>query len=300
MPIIDFQTQLFSERLAQALPPVARKWGKFWSKPASRALHRVQPFVRFLHPIGKGIVGEIGALAPLSHLLFESSLEDLTDSMEQSHIDRSVVMGEFAGDDPRFISTLRIGRLPATEEKNLATKFEAAHAAGTRILQIHPAADGLDPSTNAYQAQVSAASERGWIIVLQTGTPQSHIVYRRPGFADITRFRKTFSEHPNTPFVIARMNFDRPDLALDFADLFPNLYLETSWQPTETIGEAVRRVGSERLLFGSDWPILGNNQKVCIRRIRDAAESQLITSSDSERILGLNAEALLRKVGESR
>ena len=69
-------------------------------------------------------------------------------------------------------------------------------------------------------------------------------------------------------------------------------------QVTETIAEAVRRIGAARVIFGSDWPILGNNQRFGLHRIRDAVASQMFSEDDAEKILGRNAEALL--AGASR
>lgn len=307
MAIIDFQTQLLSERISQAIPESVRKWGKFWAKPASYAAHELQPFIRFLPSMGRTLVEEVGTLAPLSHLLFESSLTDLSDSLEKNHIDRCVILSDptqvtnaelirIAKQDPRFISAIRLPRGSAVRSADVRLQIENAHAENTRILQIHPASDGLDPQSEFYLEQIEVAAALGWIIIIQTGTPKSHLVYRRPENNAIEGFENWFKTWPQQPFVIARMNFDDPDRAIDFAEEYPSLYLETSWQPPETIAEAVRRIGSKRILFGSDWPILGNNQRIGVRKIRDAVEFQMISREDGENILGKNAEALLERI----
>ncbi len=299
MTVIDFQTQLWPARVTGTLPAPVKKWGKFWATPLSRTLHEIQPWIRFLPPIGRTVIQELGALAPLSHLLFESSLGDLLESVERNQIDRCVIVSDpgkiensellrFAKEDSRLIPAIRI-----SPNSDVKAEIEAAHADNTRILQIHSAADGLDPDTDFYHAQIETASRLGWIIIVQTGVPKTHLVYRKPENGAIERFENWFKNWPKANFVIARMNFDQPELAMDFAERYANLYLETSWQPTETIAEAVRRIGSDRILFGSDWPILGNNQRVGILRIRDAMESQMISVADGEKILGKNAEALI-------
>lgn len=307
MAIIDFQTQLLSERISQAVPESVRKWGKFWAKPASYAAHELQPFIRFLPSIGRTVVEEVGAIAPLSHLLFESSLTDLSDSLDKNHVDRCVILSDpsqvenaelirIAKQDPRFISAIRLPPRKSESAESIHTQMTNAHAENTRILQIHPASDGLDPQSDVYLEQIELAVALGWIILLQTGTPKSHLVYRRPENTAIDRFTEWFKTWPNQAFVIARMNYDDPDRAIDLAEEYPSLHLETSWQPPETIAEAVRRIGSKRILFGSDWPILGNNQRIGIRKIRDAVEFQMITHEDGENILGKNAEALLERI----
>jgi predicted TIM-barrel fold metal-dependent hydrolase len=173
-------------------------------------------------------------------------------------------------------------------------EIDAAHARGARILQVHPASDGIEPNDDFYRLQIEAATKRGWIIHVQTGAPKAHLVYRRPEFSEIGRFEKWFTAWPDTPFVIARLGFNDPEKAMDLAETYENLFLETSWQPTETIAEAVRRVGASRVVFGSDWPILGNNQRIGLHRIRDAVSSQMFSEEDAEKILGGTAEKILR------
>ena len=304
MTFIDFQAQLLPERITGTLPGSVKKWGKFWASPVSRALHEAQPWVRFLPPIGRSVVQELGALAPLSHLLFESSLSDLQDSLDRNQIDRCVIVSDptrvdnselirYAKDDPRLVPAIRVPL-----NSNVKEVIEAAHAENVRLLQIHTAADGLDPTCDFYQAQIDTASKLGWTIIVQTGKPSARLVYKKPENAAIERFENWFKNWPGTSFVIARMNFDDPDSAIDFAERFPNLFLETSWQPTETVAEAVRRIGADRILFGSDWPILGNNQRVGIHRIQDAVSSQMISEEDGRKILGKNAEKLLDRRSE--
>ena len=54
--------------------------------------------------------------------------------------------------------------------------------------------------------------------------------------------------------------------ALDLLGRLPNLYGDTTWVPVKTTVEAIRRYGSEKMLFGTDNPIDGpdtllHNQK---------------------------------------
>lgn len=308
MAHIDFHTLLLPEAISEALPEPARKWGKFWANPISRALHEAQPWVRFLPTIGRSIVEELSSLAPLSHAFLESSLADLRESAEKYRIDRCVILSdpnqvpnarllEIAQSDPMFIPAIRVPRAAKDSEDLVEREIADAHARGARILQVHPASDGIDPDHVFYANQLVAAEKRGWIVLVQTGAPKAHLVYRRPEFSEIGRFERWFRDHPKTKFVLSRMGFNTPERAMDLAERYANVFLETSWQPTETIAEAVRRVGAERVVFGSDWPILGNNQRVGTHRIRDAVASQMLTPDEAERILGGNAAQLLAAAG---
>jgi predicted TIM-barrel fold metal-dependent hydrolase len=304
MPLIDFQTLILPETLSEAIPESARKWGKFWAKPVSRALHEAQPWIRFLPAIGRSVVEELSAIVPLTHTLFESSIADLRESAEKYHVDRCVILSdpssvpnsrllEIAERDPMFIPAIRIPKMTADFSARIETEISEAHDRGARILQVHPASDGVEPDSDFYIEQITAASKRGWIVLVQTGAPKVHLVYRRPEYSEVGRFENWFKTWPKTPFIVARMGFNDPERAMDLAETYDNVFLETSWQPLETIGEAVRRVGASRVVFGSDWPILGNNQRVGLHRIRDAVRAQMFSQEDAEKILGGNAETLL-------
>lgn len=311
MPVLDFQTFLLPETISGALPEGARKWGKFWAKPISRTLHEVQPWVRFLPATGRAIVEELSSLAPLPLALFESSLADLKDSAERNRIDRCVLLSdpvripnarllEIAERDPTFIPAIRVPRADGNAPEKIEAEISDAHARGARILHVHPASDGIDPNADFYRKQIEAAARFGWIVLVQAGAPKAHLLYRRPEFSEVGRFADWFRTWPKTPFVIARMGFNDPEGAMDLAEAHSNLILETSWQPAETIAEAVRRVGAARVVFGSDWPILGGNQRVGVHRIRDAVDSQMISRVDADLILGGTAESLLANAAPAK
>lgn len=61
------------------------------------------------------------------------------------------------------------------------------------------------------------------------------------------------------------MNLHEPERAIGLAERFSNVLLDTSWQPGEVIAEACRRVGAAKILFASDWPLLGDNHRVGIQ-----------------------------------
>ena len=311
MPTIDFQTLILPETISDALPEGVRKWGKFWTKPVSRALHEAQPWIRFLPSIGRSVVEELSSIAPLSLALFESSLADLRDSAEKYKIDRCVILSDptrvpntklldIAERDPMFIPAIRVPMETGPATDLAEREINDAHARGARILSLHPASDGIDPNHDFYLKQIELAAALDWIILVQTGVPKAHLVYRRPEYSEIGRFENWFKTWSKTPFVVARMGFNDPERAMDLADHHPNMILETSWQPVETIAEAVRRVGPDRVVFGSDWPILGNNQRVGLHRIRDAISSQMFSESDGEKVLGGNAERLLAEANKKK
>jgi predicted TIM-barrel fold metal-dependent hydrolase len=75
--------------------------------------------------------------------------------------------------------------------------------------------------------------------------------------------------------------------SIDVAARNRNVYLETSGMPMHTkIREAVERVGSDRVLYGSDAPF--HHPRVEIEKVRlSGLDAELV-----QRVLGTNARAL--------
>ena len=66
--------------------------------------------------------------------------------------------------------------------------------------------------------------------------------------------------HPNINFVMVHMDLGTDNKqALSYLGLMPNLYGDTTWVPVSTTLEAVKRFGSNKVLFGSDNPIDGRD-----------------------------------------
>ena len=115
-----------------------------------------------------------------------------------------------------------------------------------------------------------------------------------PHLGNPEAFESWYTEFPQVKFILAHMNLHDPQIAMDLAEKYPNLMVETSWQPMEVISEAVRRLGSQRVLFGSDWPIGGQNVEIGLERIEDCLETGTIRIEDVQLILGKNAIQLFK------
>lgn len=64
--------------------------------------------------------------------------------------------------------------------------------------------------------------------------------------------------HPELNFVMVHMDLGTNNkTALELLGMLPNLYGDTTWVPVETTKEAIKRYGSEKMLFGTDNPIDG-------------------------------------------
>jgi predicted TIM-barrel fold metal-dependent hydrolase len=314
--VIDFHTHVFSSPLKQ-LPDIRvpyslsgilssdrlqsiRKQARNWAKPLVGSLHQVQTSLRYLPKFTRKNLDELCGLVPLPGLLLESTATDLMAAMDEANVDTALVIAhppvisnEFILDlcelEPRLIPVVNVPKAVSDPVKTLQGYIRL----GAKVLKIHPAADGEGPDSLRYQKLLKEVADQGIPVILHTGCIHSHFFYKDPSQGQVERFAKWFEAYPQISFVLAHMNFHDPEIALDLCEQYENLFVDTSWQPAESIGEAVRRIGAERVLFGTDWPIVGNNMSVGRKRIEECIEIGLFNQEQAELILGENANKLL-------
>jgi predicted TIM-barrel fold metal-dependent hydrolase len=286
-----------------------RAWARSAIGPVHGLIHKAYAGLRHF-PAGVRMgVEELGALAPVPGLLIESTAGDLLSSMERNRIAMSILIAhppvtsnervlELSDEHPeRLIPAVNFGRDSGLTEDEAVSEFRKAidRRNGALLLKIHAASDGEDAESARYRALLDVASEYTIPVILHTGCIHAHLIHRRPTLGDASKFKSWFADWPRLPFILAHMNMHEPEVALDLAQEFENIHVDTSWQPAEVIIEAVRRIGSERIFFGSDWPLLGDNQSVALERLAEASASGCISNEDIARIQGGNLVALLRK-----
>jgi predicted TIM-barrel fold metal-dependent hydrolase len=314
--IIDFHTHVFPDVLSSptlnryvdvSKVESLRRQAKRWIKPWSSALHDAQTVVRKLPSPLRSIVDEFGALAPLPLLLIESTARDLDEAMRESGIDGAVIIAhpqvasnelilEAAERNPKLFPVVHVA--PGTQRPGLALKKWVAR--GARALKIHTAADGEGRESPHYLALLKSAQELGLPVILHTGCFKSHLLYRNPDHGRVEEFEPWFRKFPEISFVLAHMNFHDPQKAVEMAEKYPRLFVDTSWQPKNVISKAVRTLGADRVLFATDWPFIGDNLKVGLLRIEEILAEKKITEEESKKILGLNASKLLKLPSSER
>jgi predicted TIM-barrel fold metal-dependent hydrolase len=295
-PALKFLAGLFEVQLEPW-----RKKARSLGWPASMLAHRIQPYLRYWPPVIRNSFDELGGVIPLPGLLLERSEQDLLDAMDQAQMDFAVVIAhppvipnefviELGQKNSRFLPAVNIPPGTRSPGKTLRKFLNQ----GAYALKIHLAADGEGTDSARYHALLKVASNAGCPVILHTGCLNSHAIYRDPSLSEVENFIPWFKNYPSISFILAHMNFHNPKAAIDVAEEFPKLFVDTSWQPPEVVGEAVRRLGSEKVLFGSDWPFLGHNITVGKERLRDGLESGFLKPEDLDNILGNNAARLLR------
>jgi uncharacterized protein len=115
----------------------------------------------------------------------------------------------------------------------------------------------------------------------------THIVAQGDASLDALGF--LLQDFPGLKLILGHMGFAGTDLsAIQLAARFENVYLETSVGSFVAIREAVRRLGSRRILFGSEGPV--HHPGAELRKI----ELLKLPAAEHERICGLNICDLAR------
>lgn len=117
--------------------------------------------------------------------------------------------------------------------------------------KLHPYHSQTAPDDEKLEPYYRLAAEYELPVVSHTGGCEQ---------ASSRHLYNAAKKHPELNFVMVHMDLGTDNrTALDILGELPNIYGDTAWVPVSTTLEAVRRYGSEKMLFGSDNPIDGKD-----------------------------------------
>jgi len=187
---------------------------------------------------------------------------------------------ETAGQERRAVLCCQVN--PNDGESALAEIRQSATEWGMRVLKIMPAIYQVRLSSPLATTLMTTARELGMVVNIHSGSEISHPLA-------IGALCRRF---PDVTVLMDHMGYREWTLdAIEAARDNPNLYLGTtiaSFEPS-SIERAVRELGPERVVYGSNWPALYSDLAVeAIRRqkLGQAAE-ELILGGNLARILNI-------------
>jgi uncharacterized protein len=109
--------------------------------------------------------------------------------------------------------------------------------------------------------------------------------------ADIKHYWKMAEALEGSPCILGHASMNQFRSAVEIAEKHPHVMLEVSGQPPAHLHEMLDRLGPDRLLYGSDWPVYP--QAAPIAKILIATEGNpearvKILRDNARRVLGLN------------
>ncbi len=144
-------------------------------------------------------------------------------------------------------------------------ELERCHAAGSRLVKIHTAIQGVDPSLERFDPFYRLAGDLGMVLMFHTGYEHTCRVVSQ-AFADPSRLARPLDHGLNV--IAAHVGtcafFDAEDFYPKFVRLmekYPNLYGDTAVLATSVRWFALKRLSREpgwlrsRIIHGSDYPI---------------------------------------------
>ena len=118
-----------------------------------------------------------------------------------------------------------------------------------KAIKLHPFHSNTSPTDPKVLPYLELAEELGLPVVSHTGGCEA---------AAPVHLYEAAKLFPAIPFVMVHMGLGTDNReALDLLGKADNLYGDTTWVPMATTIEAIRRYGSEKMVFGSDAPIDG-------------------------------------------
>ena len=270
----------------QILGPIAQEavdtFAETWRTPVALQTYRN------LSPM---IYGE------MSRRLETAQMATLLADMADNHVQKAVVVGL----DP-YVPTPSILKMCATvsgvlypfgsidsKQADFLKRFEdllTMHIYGIKFhsdLQELP----LDSPKLTEMMRILVDSGRRLPVYLHTGNFPIYPPLETPWDKALPKLLGTF---PEVTFVCGHAGWENPTAALLYAHQHANLLLETSWQPPATIRRLCDEIGSDRLLFGSDYPLY--SQRRALRNARKALnddEFEAVSHKNAAEILSWNA-----------
>ncbi|MGQ9630146.1 MAG: amidohydrolase family protein [bacterium] len=227
--------------------------------------------------------------------LKRANIPNLLNSMEQNGVERSVILpiDYNNGDEPslKVIDICRRypGLIPFCSvhprDPQKAEKLRRYASLGARGVKLHPPFQRVRPDSPPSMEICEEVEGLGIPVIFHTG---NRVRVGKESSASLRHFPKVISEFPEVKFVLAHIGADQHDLAIELAGRHDNVWVEVSGQTTEVILKALKALGSEKILYGSDWAWY--NVPFSLSRVLLATEGDPVAR---RRILQENAESLL-------
>ncbi len=214
------------------------------------------------------------------------SAEELMREMERFNIRMSIV---FSVDNQSVLSAVRRynalrGMVWVNPKDEKTIDFLKMNIRNERFvgIKLHPLLDGYLPNDPIVYPVVELAREAGWVILIHCGHPPFSLPWS---------IEELVENFPDQKFILGHMGHGHIvyiNASIQVARRRRNVYLETSGMPMHSkVKEAVRDVGVDRVLWGSDVPF--HDIGVELMRVQAAG----LNEDEMRAVLGGNAIELL-------
>lgn len=297
--VVDLYVNVYPEiPWPKSLQPFKQKLAH-WIRPFVKLQQQAQPLFHRIPRSLQSLTDEITIPASLPHLALESDIFDLAREMERNKVSQAAIvpLPPLSSNDFVFYESKRIeGAIPAVfiDPKTMrsAEDLKAFYNRGARLFVIDPLLSGVPIAAPYYKPFLSFLNQKKAPLIIHTGAISSRL-FRLPKAGDISEYEDCIADYQDISFLAAHMNFHNPQAAITLAKKYKNLYLLTSWQSTETLMEAIKDLGADKLLFASHWPLLGENMPTQKERLYSLYAEGSLSLEGLSTIFSGNAKKIL-------
>jgi len=165
---------------------------------------------------------------------------------------------------------------------------------GCRGLKLHPIVQGVHPSDPSVFELMEEYRRYNLPVLFHSGKRAYYLTQsmERRDYGALRNYEGVISNFPKVNFILAHMGGEMErDTALEMGERYKNIYVDTQMQPVEAVREAIIRLGSDRVLYGSDYPF--GLQEAHISVVNKVAGKDM---GLKEKLFYRNAESLIGKV----
>lgn len=180
----------------------------------------------------------------------------------------------------RIIGFIRVN--PHLQDHALRSIRVGVEEQGFRGVKFHPRNEAFAINSEELSFPLADLAAKLRVpILIHTGDPDTY------GFAEPTLVGDLADAFPDLTLIIGHMGKRLFEDAILVARWFENIVLETSFRNPRDIARAVKCVGAERIVYGSDMPFGVPEIEMMKVRICD------ITAEEKEMVLGANMARIL-------
>lgn len=236
-----------------------------------------------------------------------ATADDLVEQMEASGVDVSVALGFAWADAETCVrhndylleaAAKSGGRIVAFCTMNPATDdaeqeaVRCAKAGAKGLGELRPDSQGWDLNGDAGEALAEVARREGLTLLFHVSEPVGREYPGKKGGA-LADFDDFAQRHSDISIVGAHLAGGLPFYAMmpEVREMFSHVYVDTAAQrllyDDATFEYLVRLIGAERILLGSDYPLVSQARQI------EELRSGVFHSADLDKMLGGNAQKLL-------
>jgi predicted TIM-barrel fold metal-dependent hydrolase len=175
-------------------------------------------------------------------------------------------------------------------DSEATVKLRRYAAQGARVLKVHPTAQRIFPDAPEMMPIYEECGRLGLPVLFHGGRAGIEPSYTHQ-FALMRHYEGAFRGFPEVQFVLGHAGARDVADAIPLAKRYPNVWLDIHGQGVTKLHELIERVGSQRLLYGTDWPfyhLAATLAKVLLVTEGRPEVRRAILRGNAERLLGLS------------